>query len=413
LAIRGCKIYDDPTRPVDYACKYKIMRALEGGEEVELVEIPPPFIRLPGDPQLTSRQLIGGISIQRVREGYDLDHPEVFLPGRALKGNRGLIYIDELGAIPSVLQTLLHELFEEKQVTTTEGDIVPFKIDTIVIASTNPANYRGTNPIKEPLLDRMEKIQVNPPKSLEEEVEIGLRNMYVVKEKGQKPNMPYWHLEIGALAIRSLRRSAETGPSCRATIKLYDHLKSVAIRKGRQIPLLIDYGKSYGVAKLALLGRVEFPEESPRSVGERIEEIVEKSIDEICKQVYARIPSDKFGDFYEELRRVCEDRAVVDLELVSHLKKSSLVDSVVNNLLKEDKYGAVDEDLLKNEECYLACAEMLLESLARCLPACVEKRGNAYLLHELKTCAEERARPAREEDIVQFHGTESWPPVPA
>ncbi len=98
------------------------------------------------------------------------------------------------GAIPSSLQTLLHELFEEKQVTTTEGDIVPFRLDAIILAATNPANYRGKSPIKEPLLDRMEEIEIAPPETLEEEIEIGKRNMYLVKVKGLESEIPDWHL---------------------------------------------------------------------------------------------------------------------------------------------------------------------------------------------------------------------------
>ncbi len=162
LAIKGCKINDDPVNPVCFSCRKK----LESGV-VELEWVKPRFVRICGDPMMTTRQLIGGISLQKIREGYDLDSPEVFSPGRILKANRGIAYVDELGAIPSALQTLLHELLEEKQVTTPEGDIVPMKIDVLFLASTNPANYRGVSDIKEPLLDRMEEIEIGPPEKLE------------------------------------------------------------------------------------------------------------------------------------------------------------------------------------------------------------------------------------------------------
>jgi len=130
IGIKDCKIHDDPIEPTCFSCKKKVLE----DEVIELEWVPRIWVRIPGDPMLTTRQLIGGISIQRIREGYDLDHPEVFVPGRALKANRGVGYFDELGAVPSSLQTMLHELFEENQVTTSEGDIVPFKIDTLEIA---------------------------------------------------------------------------------------------------------------------------------------------------------------------------------------------------------------------------------------------------------------------------------------
>ena len=205
LAVKSCKIHDDPSHPSCFACKHKVAHQ----EEVELTWVPTAWVRIPGDPMLTTRQLIGGISIQRIREGYDLDHPEVFIPGRAVKANRGVGYFDELGALPSSLQTLLHELFEERQVTTTEGDLVPFRIDALEIASTNPANYRGTSPIKEPLLDRMESIDIGPPETLEEEVEIGLRNMYVARGRNEALKIPIWHARILARLVRFARNEAE------------------------------------------------------------------------------------------------------------------------------------------------------------------------------------------------------------
>ncbi|MHC1586343.1 MAG: ATPase, partial [Candidatus Hecatellaceae archaeon] len=261
LAVKGCKIYDDPTRPVCFSCKRKLLE----DKVVELTWVPRVWVRIPGDPMMTTRQLIGGISIQKIREGYDLDHPEVFIPGRALKANRGVGYFDELGALPSAMQTLLHELFEEHQVTTLEGDIVPFKISTLELASTNPANYRGTNPIKEPLLDRMEEIEIGPPETLEEEIEIGLRNMFYPKWRGEPPRIPRWHQEIMARIVRlardkerfELARRIESEPSCRATIKLFDHLQSKALRSGRKVPLLADYGENLEIVKLALMGRIE------------------------------------------------------------------------------------------------------------------------------------------------------------
>ncbi|HDD35941.1 MAG TPA: ATPase, partial [Archaeoglobus veneficus] len=132
LAIKGCKIHDDPTKPTCFSCKKKLLEQ----DKIELTWVPRKWIRIAGDPMMTTRQLIGGISIQKIKEGYDLDHPEVFTPGRILKAHRGIAYFDELGAIPSALQTLLHELLEERQITTPEGDIIPIKIDTLFIAST-------------------------------------------------------------------------------------------------------------------------------------------------------------------------------------------------------------------------------------------------------------------------------------
>ncbi|MFQ6075468.1 MAG: ATPase [Candidatus Bathyarchaeia archaeon] len=366
LAIKGCKIYDDPTQPTCFSCKKKVIE----DNVVEVAWVPRIWVRVPGDPMLTTRQLIGGISIQKIREGYDLDHPEVFIPGRALKANRGVGYFDELGAVPSSLQTMLHELFEEKQVTTTEGDIVPFMIDTIEIAATNPANYRGTSPIKEPLHDRMEEIGIGPPETLLEEVEIGLRNMYVVKLKSQEPNMPNWHLKALARAVRFARdkeryevaRMIESEPSCRATIKLYDHVKSSASMERRLIPLLSDYGEDYGNVKLALRGRIELVFGAKESKDAVIVKLVETALDETCKEVYHEIPSEGFDEFYQALGKAGEyvdgQRHVpLSARVVPALREIPAVDDVVSRLLEPSK----DEDGM-----YLSALEMILEAVARC-----------------------------------------------
>lgn len=299
LAIRGCKINDDPLNPVCFSCKKKVLE----DDEVELTWIPQKWIRISGDPMMTTRQLIGGISIQKLKEGYDLDHPEVFNPGRILRAHRGIGYFDELGAVPSALQTLLHELLEEKQITTLEGDLLPMKVDTVFIASTNPANYRGTADIKEPLLDRLEEIPIGPPGSLQEEVEVGLKNMSL--KIGAL--LPSWHLNIMARAVRCARQKEgcgeriESEPSCRATIKLFDHLRAAATRKRHEAAMLTDYGDNYGVIKLGLRSRIEpeFGEESSKD--EIIEGLIEEAINKSCSEIYSAIPEDEFGDIMKEV----------------------------------------------------------------------------------------------------------------
>jgi len=381
LAIKGCRIYDDPTHPTCFSCKRKVLE----DNQVELTWIPRIWLRIPGDPMLTSRQLIGGISIQKIREGYELDHPEVFIPGRALKANRGVGYFDELGSVPSSLQTLLHELFEEQQVTTLEGDVLPFKIQTLELASTNPANYRGTSPIKEPLLDRMEEIEIGPPETLEEEIEIGKRNMYVSKVLGRDPQIPYWHLKILARTVMygrdrdprcPLSKNIESEPSCRATIKLYDHIKSRALRSGRENPLLTDYGDSYQIVKLALAGRIEVELGAPVSKAEIIKCLVDAAIKETCLEIYDKIPSDKFTELYKELQQAgasMDGGKYLKLEeaIIPKLEKSETVDSIIKRIVS---------GMELNGDLYLSALEILLHSIALCVPRLMERRDGGYLM---------------------------------
>lgn len=358
LAVKGCKIGCDPTHPSCFSCKKKLLE----DEVVELIWIPRKWIRIAGDPMMTTRQLIGGISIQKIREGYDLDHPEVFTPGKVLKAHRGIAYFDELGAIPSALQTLLHELLEEKQITTPEGDIIPMKIDTIVIASTNPANYKGVSDIKEPLLDRMEEIPIGPPETLEEEIEIGLRNMNL-KEGAI---LPEWHLRTLARIVRLARckeckisNVIEIEPSCRATIKLFDHLRASATRKGHECAMLIDYGKNYEIVKLALRSRMEIEYDDEISKDEVIKKLTEEAINRTCGEIYNKIPRDEFKGLMNDLAEFCFEP--IDVERVDGFEE---FEHLYRTLL-----------LIARDRAEMKSAfEILLESIKRCT-GLIEKVG--------------------------------------
>jgi magnesium chelatase subunit I len=372
LAIKGCKIHDDPTRPTCFSCKKKVLHE----REVELEWVPRVWVRIPGDPMMTTRQLIGGISIQKIREGYDLDHPEVFVPGRALKANRGIGYYDELGAIPTALQTLLHELFEEGQITTPEGDVVPFHLNSIEIASTNPANYRGTSPIKEPLLDRMEQIEIGPPESLEEEIEIGLRNSHYRKME-EVAKIPVWHMKILARIVRYARSKRchiaskiTSEPSCRATIKLYDHVISYAIRNGKSVITLEDYGNNYDVVKLALGGRLEVTYEVETEKEKIIEKLVEEAINRTCADIYATIPREEFNFILKEILSMgYKMNGTIKIELreaVERLPEFKKVNELIQTLA-EDKWMR------------LSALEILLESIGRCT-GLIRREYNHYVV---------------------------------
>ncbi len=348
LAIKGCKIHDNPTHPTCFSCKKKVLES----NSVELVWIPRKWVRIPGDPMMTTRQLIGGISIQKIREGYDLDHPEVFTPGRVLKANRGIAYFDELGAIPSALQTMLHELIEEKQITTPEGDILPLRIDSIFIASTNPANYRGTSDIKEPLMDRMEAIPIGPPETLEEEIQIGLKNMSL----RYGAILPEWHLKILARTVRFARMKdrcryashIEVEPSCRATIKLFDHVRASATRKGREVVMLSDYGERYEVIKLGLRSRMELDYEDGISKDEIIEKLVEEAINRTCGEIYSQIQSEEFTSIMKDIN------------------ESERIDVHSDNLEEFRNIWDKAVKISKNENEIISAIEIILEAIWRC-----------------------------------------------
>ncbi|MCQ4153745.1 MAG: sigma 54-interacting transcriptional regulator, partial [Archaeoglobi archaeon] len=282
--------------------------------------------------------------------------------GRVLKAHRGIAYFDELGSIPSALQTLLHELFEERQITTPEGDILPMKIDTLVIASTNPANYKGVSDIKEPLLDRMEQIDIGPPETVEEEIEIGLRNMSL--KSGSI--IPDWHLRILANAVRCMRNKncryanrIEVEPSCRATIKLFDHVRASATRKGHEAVMLADYGDKFEVVKLALKSRFEVDYETEVSKDEIIEGVLNDSIDSVCSSIYSMIPRNIFGEIIEEIARK----------------------RILNVYKTNGTLSVFASKLCRRKEELRSAVEITLEAIARC-SGLIERSGDGIYVYK-------------------------------
>ena len=383
LAIKDCRIHDDPAHPVCFSCKWRVTHQ----EKVDLTWIPRIWVRIPGDPMLTTRQLIGGVSIQKLREGYDIDHPDVFIPGRALKANRGVGYFDELGAIPSSLQTMLHELLEEHQITTSEGDLIPLGIDSLEIASTNPSNYRGTTAIKEPLLDRMEVIEIGAPETLEEEIEIAMRNMYYTRRFGERAPIPVWHKRILAQIPRfgrngfkgKVQLSAEL--SCRATIKLFDHVYSRVERRSGRVPRIRDYGENYEVVKLALNGRLELEYGSRLSKNDFITTLVTEAMKSECKRIYEDyLPKEQFDAFLKELRRLGEK-----VEGGSLIK---LDDSVSAKAAGSQAVSAMFQRMdATDEELRISALEIVLNSLSLCSEFVV-KLEQGYLIKEVVDTAE-------------------------
>lgn len=383
LAIKDCRIHDDPVQPVCFSCKWRVTHE----ERVQLEWVPRIWVRIPGDPMLTTRQLIGGISIQKLREGYELDHPEVFIPGRALKANRGVGYFDELGAIPSSMQTMLHELLEERQVTTSEGEIVPMRIDSVEIASTNPSNYKGTAAIKEPLLDRMETIEIGPPETVEEEMEIALRNMYYTRRFGRKPQVPMWHARLLTQIVRLGRDTTKNRTqlsatlSCRATIKLFDHVFSNTERRGGKAVMFSDYGPDYEMVRLALGGRVELEYGAKLTKEDLMNALVAEATKTECKHIYDEyLPREDFDTFISELRLLGEkSNSGSFIKLTPETATTAAKMRSLREMLL--KMGAADDG-----ELALSALEAVLNSLSYCSDY-VTKTDHGYLVREARDFA--------------------------
>ena len=378
LSIQDCKINDDPTYPICFSCKKKYL----DNKEIYLTWIPRIWVRISGDPLLNTRQLIGGLSIQKILEGKDLDHPEVFLPGRVLKANRGICYFDELGAIPTSLQTLLHELFEEKQITSNEGDIIPFKLNSLTMASTNPSNYRGTNPIKEPLLDRMEEIPILPPDNLQEEIIISQNHMFSNSTFKSKLIIPPWHNEILIRIIQiarnkkfSISKKILTPPSCRGSIKLLDHISSNMILNSHNVTFFSDYGVNNQIVKLSLYGRIELEYATNELKNDIIDQLLIESIKLTCKEIYNKIHENLFDSFIKLIKTnlLNKKHHYIDISTqnIKKIQNIKLISQICNQISTID---------IKNTELLASLLEIIIHSISICAPQIITYSNNQYFI---------------------------------
>ncbi|MEM4616127.1 MAG: hypothetical protein QXY19_03885 [Archaeoglobaceae archaeon] len=178
--------------------------------------------------------------------------------------------------------------------------------------------------------------------------------------------IPDWHLRILANAVRCMRNKTcryanriEVEPSCRATIKLFDHVRASAIRKRHEAVMLADYGENFEVVKLALKSRFEVEYETEISKDEIIEGVLNDSIDSVCSSIYTSIPRNTFSEIIEE---IAEQKVVNAYETNSVLKRFA-------------------SSLCKKKEELKSAVEITLEAIARC-SGLIERDGDGIYVYK-------------------------------
>ncbi|MGB9659468.1 MAG: hypothetical protein ACPLY9_02945, partial [Nitrososphaerales archaeon] len=111
---------------------------------------------------------------------------------------------------------------------------------------------------------------------------------------------------------------------------------------------------------------------------------VEIALNDICGEVYQKIPEDRFEEFYDGLRKIGEplngqSYLQIDQKIVSRSRMNKEVDSVIDRFLENKKYS---------DELYLSALEIVLESMARCMNTperkYVERKDHGYVISDLR-----------------------------
>lgn len=249
--VKGCPYHCAISNPVCPICKNK----KEAGETLEEEIIPgyKRFVRIQGSPDLTAEDLMGDIDPSKAFEYGPQDY-RAFTPGKLLKGNKGIVFFDELNRVAEKLQNALLQVLEEGVATIGPYD-VDYPSDFIMIATMNPKERAGVEELSDVLLDRFDIARMTYPKDDAEDKQIILENaenIFNVKVSDEI-------IDIIVKLIRTTRdeewkKDLEQGASARAAISLYEKVQASALLDNRDTVTMADVKE---MAFSSVLGRIK------------------------------------------------------------------------------------------------------------------------------------------------------------
>lgn len=301
-SIKGCPYHDDPFWPKEWLCPR--CRGVEDPINefgVEIIDGMDRFSRIQGNEYTNYAKILGLKDIEAIRDGISPTDPRSFTGTGVFRGNRGIVFVDELPSIPTNVQVLFHPILEEGIVVLDEYNL-HHPVDIILIATGNPEGFAHVNRVPRPLLDRLEMIHLGMP---DEDVErlIVIRERFEPKEdyfrreetRHNHPDMnitsefsrnriavPWWVLDLIVKTVGYTRtcKNFESGASIRGGIKALDHAISSAEMRGARVVRLADATKGL---KLALRGRTTI---IPDLIGfEEDEGVIFKRIDRVIEDL--------------------------------------------------------------------------------------------------------------------------------
>lgn len=335
--IKGCPYNDDPKWPKTRLCP-RCRESADPIDEfgVEWVSGAERFSRIQGNEYTNEAKLLGLKDIQAIAHGMSPKDPLSFAGTGVFRANRGVLFVDELPAIRTKVQVLLHPIIEEKKAILEEYNW-EYPLDLLVVATGNPDGFSHVNEVPRPLLDRLETVYMDLP---EERVEFAIMMMErfgngngMVHEQKEmdiefpsaedvkrRVLSPWWILSLINKSVRQSRvcRWLDRKASIRGTTRAIDHAFSSTEMQQRTVPNLRDVADGL---KLALRGRVQLrqdlidfenPKETIRRVDELSEDLVRNGLvdlsseisydwkrDDVVREIESMLmlPGPQWGDF--------------------------------------------------------------------------------------------------------------------
>lgn len=239
--VQDCPYHCNPQIPV---CPRCTVRVAEGEQLIFITaEGDRRFVRLQGSPDLTAEDLLGDIDPTQAFKYGPQDY-RAFIPGKLLKGNRGIIFFDELNRVTEKLQNALLQVLEEGIATIGPYD-VDYPANFMMMATMNPRERAGVEELSDVLMDRFDVVKMGYPASLDEEKEIVLRYGHQI----EGIEVPEEILNSAVGLIRSTRQEPwldelEQPASVRASLSLFEKVQAMAILNDRPQTTMEDIRKA-------------------------------------------------------------------------------------------------------------------------------------------------------------------------
>jgi len=269
--VKGCPYNCDPKWPHEWQCP---SCREEENPEIEIIAGKERYSRIQGNEYTNEAKILGVKDIQAIVQGGSPTDPRAFIGTGVLRGNRGVVAVDELPAIPTKVQVLFHPMLQENKIILEEY-AWERPIDLFFVATGNPTGFAHVNRIPEPLLDRLELIPMGLPEELverdimfrerfrvydeffaEREAEVALEPLYITAASlKRKVAAPWWIVDVILKTTRYTRDcpNIDRGASIRGSIKALDHTYSATEMRGGRVSSLGDAAEGL---QLALRGRV-------------------------------------------------------------------------------------------------------------------------------------------------------------
>jgi len=310
--IKGCPYNDDPKWAPNRLCP-RCRESVDPVQEfgVELIPGERRFSRIQGNEYTNEAKLLGLKDIQAIAQGRSPSDPQVFTGTGVFRANRGVLFIDELPAIRTKVQVLLHPILEEKKAILEEYNW-EHPLDLVLVATGNPQGFAHVNEVPRPLLDRLELIYMDlPTEEVERDIMLMERFRVALAPSPEAPPLepfpkidlqelkrkvvaPWWILYLVNKAVRRSRICPwlDKKASIRGTSRGIDHTYASVELENKRVANLKHACEGL---KLALRSRIalrvdlidfESPGETFSKSNEIVEDLLWNAIEDLAQDFY-------------------------------------------------------------------------------------------------------------------------------